>query len=83
MESEAERIERLQAEMKQNILLAIKEATKVDVTITIDDPIALANLLEQVWVRSVDFGYLDFSDPDAVELNIDAYGKRDELEDLV
>ncbi len=83
MESERERIERLQAEMKQNILRAIKEATNASVTITIEDPVALANLLEQVWVRSVDFGYLDCSDPDALELDIDAYGKRDELEDLV
>ena len=81
-------IERQQEEMKQNILRAIDEHTAV--TIAIEDPCALASILDNVWVRSVELSQQSCLD-DSMALNIDAYGKRydivnreyDDLENIV
>ncbi len=76
-------IERAQEEMKQLILEAIEQSATMghmmNVTITIQDPVALAEILENVWVKSVDYGQLSCYGNEA-ELNIDTYGKREHKE---
>jgi len=77
----------LQEEVKANILHHAAD-DYTEVTITIEDPIALAEILKNVWIKNVDFSDLDF-DHVRMSLDIKAVGvydftaPEDDLEKIV
>jgi len=87
MESDAERVERQQAEVKMQIVshAASDAEWPTNLTLTIEDPTHLKEILEYVWIKTIDYGEMSQDGP--IEINVTACGKcdiiTDELEDLV
>jgi hypothetical protein len=87
MESDVERIERQQAEVKMQLVshAASDAEWPTNLTLTIKDPTHLKEILEYVWIKSFDYGEMSQDGP--IQIDVMAYGKcditTDDLEDLI
>lgn len=70
-----EKIERQQAEVKTQIIshAAAADDWPTEVTLIIKNPTHLAEILETVWIKTVDYGELSQGGP--IELTITAFGR--------